>query len=136
MTQSPSASANVPGRSVINLKMGSEEWCRGTELNCRHQPFQGCALPTELPRHGRHDNKQAPIVSSRPDAGVTAFGAREYAQHGGRVAMRAGLLIALGALPAVCSAGNLFCMPAKGSQRMSKDDETAGLAEVWAARSM
>ncbi len=30
----------------------SEEWCRGTELNCRHQPFQGCALPTELPRHG------------------------------------------------------------------------------------
>jgi integrase len=29
-----------------------ESWCRGTELNCRHQPFQGCALPTELPRHG------------------------------------------------------------------------------------
>src|SRR5947209_5826928 len=28
-------------------------WCRGTELNCRHQPFQGCALPTELPRHRR-----------------------------------------------------------------------------------
>src|SRR5437867_9164528 len=27
------------------------EWCRGTESNCRHQPFQGCALPTELPRH-------------------------------------------------------------------------------------
>ena len=27
-------------------------WCRGTESNCRHQPFQGCALPTELPRHG------------------------------------------------------------------------------------
>src|SRR5438132_8400960 len=26
-------------------------WCRGTEVNCRHQPFQGCALPTELPRH-------------------------------------------------------------------------------------
>src|SRR5436853_5829830 len=26
-------------------------WCRGTESNCRHQPFQGCALPTELPRH-------------------------------------------------------------------------------------
>src|SRR5437016_9470229 len=32
-------------------EMGSEEWCRGTKLNCRHQPFQGCALPTELPRH-------------------------------------------------------------------------------------
>ena len=29
----------------------TQGWCRGTELNCRHQPFQGCALPTELPRH-------------------------------------------------------------------------------------
>ena len=29
----------------------AEDWCRGTESNCRHQPFQGCALPTELPRH-------------------------------------------------------------------------------------
>lgn len=27
------------------------DWCRGAESNCRHQPFQGCALPTELPRH-------------------------------------------------------------------------------------
>jgi hypothetical protein len=26
------------------------EWCRGTELNRRRQPFQGCALPPELPR--------------------------------------------------------------------------------------
>ena len=26
-------------------------WCRGAESNCGHQPFQGCALPTELPRH-------------------------------------------------------------------------------------
>ena len=26
-------------------------WCRGTELNRRRQPFQGCALPPELPRH-------------------------------------------------------------------------------------
>src|SRR5207245_2871547 len=25
-------------------------WCRGTESNCRHQVFQTCALPTELPR--------------------------------------------------------------------------------------
>jgi integrase len=31
----------------------AETWCRGTESNCRHQPFQGCALPTELPRHTR-----------------------------------------------------------------------------------
>ncbi len=33
-------------------------WCRGTESNCRHQPFQGCALPTELPRHlGEYDRR-------------------------------------------------------------------------------
>jgi hypothetical protein len=29
-----------------------DRWCRGTELNRRRQPFQGCALPPELPRHG------------------------------------------------------------------------------------
>ena len=28
-----------------------KKWCRGTELNRRRQPFQGCALPPELPRH-------------------------------------------------------------------------------------
>src|SRR2546425_5374708 len=50
--------------------------------------------------------------------------------------MRVGLLSALGALWAVCSAGNLFCMAAKGSQRISRDDEGPGLAKVWAARSM
>ena len=27
-------------------------WCRGTGSNCRHQVFQTCALPTELPRLG------------------------------------------------------------------------------------
>src|SRR2546422_9311239 len=57
-------------------------WCRGTELNCRHQPFQGCALPTELPRHGRHDNKQAPIVSSKPDARATAVDSQEQSHRG------------------------------------------------------
>ena len=30
-------------------------WCRGAESNCGHQPFQGCALPTELPRHTNLD---------------------------------------------------------------------------------
>jgi integrase len=39
-------------RKVTAACNSAEEWCRGTELNCRHQPFQGCALPTELPRHG------------------------------------------------------------------------------------
>ena len=45
-------------------------WCRGTESNCRHQPFQGCALPTELPRHsvdddcGGHHTKVTPNTST------------------------------------------------------------------------
>src|SRR5688572_14360735 len=62
---------------VMEACKSAEEWCRGTESNCRHQPFQGCALPTELPRHGRHDNKQAPIVSSKPDACATAVDSQE-----------------------------------------------------------
>ena len=45
------------------------KWCRGTELNCRHQPFQGCALPTELPRHG-----------SRQEEGGTDTGSSEKNQ--------------------------------------------------------
>jgi hypothetical protein len=28
-----------------------EMWWPGTELNRRRQPFQGCALPPELPGH-------------------------------------------------------------------------------------
>src|SRR5256885_10791912 len=28
-----------------------EMWWQGTELNRRRQPFQGCALPPELPGH-------------------------------------------------------------------------------------
>ena len=45
-------------------KMGSAEWCRGTELNCRHQPFQGCALPTELPRHGSGQEERGTVTGS------------------------------------------------------------------------
>src|SRR6266850_845612 len=47
----PIRSCERSGPVGHQTKMRSEEWCRGTELNCRHQPFQGCALPTELPRH-------------------------------------------------------------------------------------
>src|SRR5207247_8783211 len=39
-----SSAGKVPGGAE------GRRWCRGTELNCRHQPFQGCALPTELDR--------------------------------------------------------------------------------------
>ena len=31
-----------------------EMWWPGTELNRRRQPFQGCALPPELPGHFLH----------------------------------------------------------------------------------
>jgi hypothetical protein len=42
----------------------SLKWCRGTELNCRHQPFQGCALPTELPRHGSGQEERGTVTGS------------------------------------------------------------------------
>ena len=35
------------GRRANSFKM----WWPGTELNRRRQPFQGCALPPELPGH-------------------------------------------------------------------------------------
>src|SRR5450631_1770049 len=39
-----------------SLKM----WWPGTELNRRRQPFQGCALPPELPGHAvRNDTRSA-----------------------------------------------------------------------------
>jgi hypothetical protein len=37
-----------PARQFYNLK---NLWWPGTESNRRRQPFQGCALPTELPGH-------------------------------------------------------------------------------------
>ncbi len=62
-------------------------WCRGTESNCRHQPFQGCALPTELPRHdtGTHfrkvvDDTAEAVIGSRPiDCIVRSFRERKGA---------------------------------------------------------
>src|SRR2546422_11591979 len=56
---------HILGTFAIRL----EEWCRptarkswwaGTGLNRRHQDFQSCALPTELPAHQtREDNRRA-----------------------------------------------------------------------------
>ena len=40
---------------LIQNRVSGGKWCRGTESNCRHQPFQGCALPTELPRHKKQE---------------------------------------------------------------------------------
>ena len=48
----------------VSRERRREIWCRGAESNCRHQPFQGCALPTELPRHK---------VRSRWGGGISMF---------------------------------------------------------------
>jgi hypothetical protein len=46
-----SARAKCRCRNFVRLTSILRRWCRGTELNRRRQPFQGCALPPELPRH-------------------------------------------------------------------------------------
>src|SRR5438046_10282633 len=48
-----------------------KEWWAGTGLNRRHQDFQSCALPTQLPAHQtRQDNKGARdcLFDGRDDA--------------------------------------------------------------------
>ena len=60
----PIRSCECSGPVGNQSKMGNEEWCRGTELNCRHQPFQGCALPTELPRHGSGQEERGTVTGS------------------------------------------------------------------------
>src|SRR5882724_9850835 len=57
------------GHTLGTFAIWREEWCRvttrknwwaGTGLNRRHQDFQSCALPTELPAHQtREDNRRA-----------------------------------------------------------------------------
>lgn len=68
-----SQSAVMARRGSVTLGWRLCKWCRGTESNCRHQPFQGCALPTELPRHdtGAHfrkvvDDTAEAVIGSRP----------------------------------------------------------------------
>ncbi|GEM_PF-3346545 len=48
--------AERPGEQTISE---SQSWWPGTELNRRRQPFQGCALPPELPGHFRGTLPQA-----------------------------------------------------------------------------
>ncbi len=45
--------------------------CRGTELNRRRQPFQGCALPPELPRHNHLILASAGLTVKNPCANYT-----------------------------------------------------------------
>src|SRR2546427_12772520 len=49
-----------------------EMWWPGTELNRRRQPFQGCALPPELPGHSLLTVRPATCVSSRVHAMTVA----------------------------------------------------------------
>src|SRR5439155_20999698 len=52
------------------------EWWAGTGLNRRHQDFQSCALPTELPAHQtRQDSKGARgcLFDGRDDAESAGF---------------------------------------------------------------
>jgi hypothetical protein len=44
--------------------------CRGTELNRRRQPFQGCALPPELPRHNHLILASAGLTVKNPCATI------------------------------------------------------------------
>src|SRR5215831_4488433 len=52
--KTPKTHKNDPARIASSgagvLKIVKRLWCRGTESNCRHQPFQGCAFSTELLR--------------------------------------------------------------------------------------
>ena len=63
----PWTCTEVRGRPILYSKW----WCRGTGSNCRHQVFQTCALPTELPR------RSATQCSGPPLASHGVFGSRE-----------------------------------------------------------
>ncbi len=51
----PTLLAGVPARVVFHSRVPGDGlligWWPGTESNRRRQPFQGCALPSELPGH-------------------------------------------------------------------------------------
>src|SRR5688572_6377610 len=42
-------------------------WWPGTESNRRRQPFQGCALPTELPGHRKKFYRREQTLSIQPE---------------------------------------------------------------------
>src|SRR5215468_3077204 len=54
------------GRHAVTRQRRAEKtWWAGTGLNRRHQDFQSCALPTELPAHQtREDNRRARVAST------------------------------------------------------------------------
>ncbi len=66
-------------RPSLGLAMPQVWWCRGTESNCRHQVFQTCALPTELPRRSATQC----TGRSRPSYGAFGPSKRPYNQKHG-----------------------------------------------------
>ena len=60
-------------------------WWPGTELNRRRQPFQGCALPPELPGHFRAAHLSGLRASA--DARAADYG-RPLCAHTGRGAAK------------------------------------------------
>src|SRR6202158_2341545 len=67
-----------------------EMWWPGTELNRRRQPFQGCALPPELPGHclrtsGLHSSVHK-TTNGRFRRALGALTGRDAAKHNSRCA--------------------------------------------------
>src|SRR5262245_21985150 len=64
-----------------------KEWWAGTGLNRRHQDFQSCALPTELPAHlTREDSRRArgrllPDGKTRYSTGETTPRAPDFSKN-------------------------------------------------------
>ena len=64
---------------MVNLL---KKWWPGTELNRRRQPFQGCALPPELPGHSLLTALaglwgHARIIAEMPAHGIAPAGKAE-----------------------------------------------------------
>src|SRR6266852_6746943 len=57
--------ANWSQRQEMEPRKLLKTWWPGTELNRRRQPFQGCALPPELPGHARAHSLAADCRASR-----------------------------------------------------------------------
>jgi hypothetical protein len=77
-TLTPSRKCSVIRMSQGGCRWGepTNRWCRGTELNRRRQPFQGCALPPELPRHGFSLSNGFDFLSRKRPAGGWNDGCR------------------------------------------------------------
>ena len=55
------------------------KWWAGAELNCRHQDFQSCALPTELPAQYRRESREPRAAKNQNGllGGGDSLGSRE-----------------------------------------------------------